>query len=125
MTNTLAVIVVTLVTNLTETFPHMSVPAPNTGPPGNLLYYSQAVPVPNPTQKWVTVSIVEVATVTNLWNGEPVVGKKERPITNWTEHYVLVPPPPPPPPKWERSTNNAPIPMYWPHGGFQNAWSLK
>lgn len=115
MTNLFALI---LLTNVTETFPQMTVPAspPDGANPFNAVFYSKTVPVTNPTEKWITTSIVERVTFTNFWNSTPVFGTKERVITNWTTRFTLVPPPPP---AWVASTNNTLPPSHWPMGSLR------
>lgn len=94
ITNLVASIVVTVVTNVTERLPTHSEPAPcpDAGAFGAGIscgvYHSKTVPDANPKEKWIDYAVKEVTTATfKDFNLPPSV--YERPITNWSEHLVL------------------------------------
>ena len=110
ITNLVATIAISLVTNVTETLPkHMRADPMPPGQETLAICISHAVDDANPTEKWVTTNIVEVTTV-SFELGQHYEAKSERSITNWTTHFVIGRPEPP---KWNLDTNNVPIPMLW------------
>ena len=74
------------------------------------VYRGHSVPDDQPREKWVTTNIVEVTTVIFSIGGRYFEAKSERTITNWTAHFILADPEPP---KWNRDTNDIPIPSSW------------
>jgi hypothetical protein len=111
ITNILATVIVSLVTNATETLPKHIVADP--APPGQetfAVYRGHAVDDDNPKEKWVTTNVVEVTKIRFEALGQQYEAKSERVITNWTTHFLLAAPEPA---KWNHDTNNVPIPMCW------------
>lgn len=114
ITNLAASVVVSLVTNTAEIFPRHIVPdAPPSSGSGSVhaVFYGREEPVPNPKEKWVKTSIVEITTVKFQLQGRQYESKSEQPVTNWTTHFILAPPPPQ---QWVKSQYNAPVPPIWP-----------
>jgi hypothetical protein len=111
ITNLLASIVVSLVTNTTETFPKHMVPVP---PPAGqemyLVYRAREEIDENPKEKWVTTNILEVTVIRFNALGKQYEAKSERAITNWTTHLLIAAPEPA---KWTNDPTNAPIPWSW------------
>jgi hypothetical protein len=112
ITNLLASVCVTLVTNVSEQFPqHLEpVASPSDGPSVYAVFVGRNVPDKDPKEKWVTTNIVEVTTVSFQCLGQAFETKKERPVASWTTHFRLAPPDPQ---RWTRDTNNAPLPVTW------------
>jgi hypothetical protein len=104
-TNLLMTIIVTLSTNVMEQFPTVMMPGPYpTGTELQLLARFHSEPVKDPKEKWVTTNVVEITGFGWILNGEVYTHKVERPLTNWTTHFVLEEASP----KWVASTNQAP-----------------
>lgn len=112
ITNLLANVIVSLVTNTSEEFPKRLVPVPSPGDEGvvHAVFHGRYEPVKNPQEKWVTTNIVEVTIFQFMHNGTPLEFRKEVSKTNWTTHFAIVPPEPL---KWIATTNNPPKPISW------------
>lgn len=111
ITNLVATVAVTLATNVSEVLPKHMVSGPY--PPGTetlAIYIGHAEDDANPKEKWVTTNIVEVTSIRFDAFGQQYEAKSERAVTNWTTHFLLGPPEPT---KWNRDTNNVPIPTTW------------
>lgn len=80
ITNLLASIVVTLITNTTERVPTHEVPGPR--PPGyetSAVYFCHQEPDANPDRKWIRITVKEVSTLKFEYEGKPheaVIGEK-------------------------------------------------
>ena len=108
ITNIVASVVVSLVTNTSETLPkHMVTDPPPPGLETLTVYRGHAVDDENPKEKWVTTKICEVTTVRFNAMGNQYEARSERVITNWTTHFLISAP------RWVADTNNAPIPDNW------------
>lgn len=116
ITNILASIVITLVTNTVETLPKHYVIDPGPASTGNMalaVAYGHYEPDASPKEKWITTNVVEVTTVTFEAMKKQFEAKSERSVTNWTTHFWIEPPAPPPPAKWIADTNSVEIPATW------------
>lgn len=75
MTNLLATILVTLVTNVTERFPQHYEPLPAPWRPGGSAYtlesYGHYVDDPSPAKKWVRTTVKRVTKAKFEWGGKP------------------------------------------------------
>lgn len=116
ITNILASIVISLVTNTVETLPQHWVNDPGPVSTGNFaiaVAYGHYQPDANPKEKWITTNVVKVTTIKFEALGRLYEVKSELAITNWTTHFVIDPPSPPTPPKWLVDTNSVEIPATW------------
>jgi hypothetical protein len=115
LTNLVATIIVSLVTNTTETLPQEIVPAPppEGANPFNAVFYSKLQPVKDPKEKWVTTTIERVTKFQWQHDGREWESIGSTMLTNWTVHLLLTPPGPP---NWIVDPNNKPMPLNWPPG---------
>src|SRR6187402_3524990 len=112
-TNITAIILITLVTNVTEKLPQQLVSDPS--PPSingvtDTLFRGRYVPISNPREKWEVTTVTEVTTFQFNYLDAPVTARRERQVATWTKHFVVVPPEPT---KWTETTNKTAPPLVW------------
>lgn len=90
ITNLLASIVVTLVTNRAEAFPQHMVPyPPSLGQETLALFRYHMEADQNPTNKTVTTTILERKTVSFEFDGQKRELVIDKPVINWVESFKL------------------------------------
>lgn len=93
-TNLLAVILITLSTNVVERFPQrwVATACPNATSAEGMMTLAACgylENVPDPQEKWITTNIVETTVVRFILFGQSWETKKERTLTNWVTHLKL------------------------------------
>lgn len=108
LTNLVVVLTVAVTTNVTERFPQHLV-ADNhlwaTNTINDAVFYGHWENDPNPREKWITTNVCEVQTLAFTFAGDYREVKFERPLTNWTTHFVKTE-------DWAQTGTNIP-PLDW------------